>query len=397
MTKSYDIVIIGGGIQGCGIAQAASAAGYRCLLLEKTAIAAGTSSRSSKLIHGGLRYLESFDFSLVAKSIKERELLVRNAPGLVHHVPFYIPVYKTTTRSAWKIFVGLSLYALLGRLRRHARFKRIPKNKWSELDNLSNKDLKAVFQYWDAQTDDVKLTRAVMHSAIKLGAELICPAEFKGAKYHTNKKIYDIEFISEGDTSSCTANFVVNAAGPWFTEVQDKVSPKVESPAIDLVGGTHVVVNHFAPSGVYYVESPTDQRAIFFMPWYGKTMIGTTERVYSDSPDDIAPTQDEIDYLLSIAKHYFPTMDLTIDRSFAGLRVLPGGNKSVFKRPREVVLSQHKELPAYLALIGGKLTSYRATAEEVMDEVQSYFDKNKLAKKIRVIETKDIKLKPTSD
>ena len=163
------------------MAQAAAAAGYSVLVLEKTGIACATSCRSSKLIHGGLRYLESGQFNLVRESLRERETLLRIAPHLVKRLPFHIPVYKSSTRSTLTIRAGLSLYALLDNLKRRSHFSTVTRAEWDTLDGLDTTGLKAVFRYSDAQTDDAKLTQAVMRSAQTLGAELLCPAEFISA------------------------------------------------------------------------------------------------------------------------------------------------------------------------------------------------------------------------
>ena len=172
MAESYDLVIIGGGIHGAGIAQAAAARGLSVMVLEQSGIASGTSSRSSKLIHGGLRYLESGQFALVRECLHERTLLLKLAPQLVKLKSFYIPVYRDTTRRPWLLHLGLSLYALLGGLHPAVRFCRVPQSRWRNLDGLDTAQLEAVFQYNDAQTDDAALTRAVMRSAQQLGAQL---------------------------------------------------------------------------------------------------------------------------------------------------------------------------------------------------------------------------------
>jgi len=165
-----DIVVVGAGIQGAGVAQAAAAAGYSVLLLEQTGIASGTSSRSSKLIHGGLRYLESGQFRLVRECLRERALLLRNAPSFVRLAPHYIPVYRETRRRPLLLRAGLSLYAVLGGLHPEVRFRQLPRSAWSDLDGLNQDGLQAVFRYFDAQTDDAALTRAVVSSAQSLGA-----------------------------------------------------------------------------------------------------------------------------------------------------------------------------------------------------------------------------------
>ena len=213
-----ELVVVGGGIHGVGVAQAAAAAGHSCLLLEERALAAGTSRRSSKLVHGGLRYLESAQLGLVRESLRERELLLRNAPELVRLVPFNVPVYRDTTRPPWKIRAGLSLYALLGGLDRDDRFESLPRERWGELDGLSLEDLRAVFRYHDGQTDDAALTRAVMASARALGAELALPARFLGAA--RRERGWTVRYDHEGAERTVGCAALVNAAGPWVEEVR---------------------------------------------------------------------------------------------------------------------------------------------------------------------------------
>jgi glycerol-3-phosphate dehydrogenase len=377
--------VIGGGIQGCGVAQAAAAAGYSVILLEKAGLASATSSRSSKLIHGGLRYLESGQFHLVSESIHERELLIKNAPGLVRRVPFYIPLYKQTSRKSWQVFIGLSLYALLGHLKAIACFRRLPEKDWSSLDGLEEKNLKSVFQYTDAQTDDIKLTRAVMDSAIELGAELCCPAMFHSAVY--KDKQYIVNYEKDNQPGELTCNVLINAAGPWVNRVQEQITPQVKETPIELVQGAHIVIRQPAPRGVYYVESPNDRRAVFIMPWYEHTLVGTTETPFEGDPETILPTEHEIEYLKNIVHYYFPGYDTEILHSFAGVRVLPKGDKSMFNRPRDTVYFSDPGLPGYLALLGGKLTGYRATASKTIEKIASY-----LPAKENVIDTCDIKL-----
>lgn len=385
--QDIDVFIIGGGIQGCGVAQAAAAAGYKTVLVEQTALASATSSRSSKLIHGGLRYLESGQFALVAKSLAERERLLRNAPDLVHRLPFYIPVYKNSRRRAWQIKLGLSVYAALGRLQAFACFQTIEQHKWSQLDGLKQDGLHAVYRYWDAQTDDVELTRAVMYSAMQLGAQLICPAQFMAAQRIGDR--YQIDCQQGQHQLSLTSKVLINAAGPWVSNVHAKIHSTVQFPEIELVQGAHLILRQSAPSGVYYVESPSDQRAIFVMPWHGQTLIGTTETYVHDDPAKVQPTEHEVDYLRNIANYYFPYSDNSVLGQFAGIRVLPKSERRVFHRARDTFLFTHQDLPGYLALVGGKLTAYRATAEKVMQMLDRHlYDQTKR------IDTKDLKIEP---
>src|SRR6266404_570698 len=179
--KQYDVVVVGGGIHGAGVLQAAAAAGHSTLLIERLGLASGTSSRSSKLIHGGLRYLESGQFALVRESLRERAIHLRIASELVELKPFFIPVYRDTRRRPWQLKIGLWMYALLGGFDAATRFGSVPKAQWPSLDGLKTLDLDAVIRYHDAQTNDALLTRAVVKSALGLGAEIAMPANFARA------------------------------------------------------------------------------------------------------------------------------------------------------------------------------------------------------------------------
>lgn len=371
----YDIAIIGGGIQGVGVAQAAAAAGYTVAVFEQTGIASATSSKSSKLIHGGLRYLESGQFKLVRKSLLERERLIKLAPGLVKPVPFYIPIYKQTSRKSWEIGIGLFLYRILGNFKRYTRFKRIAisKNKMPPIKGLRNTDLKVVFQYYDAQTDDRLLTQAVMHSAQSLGATLLCPAkviqlDFKDDCYYIQTE--NTQMMPDTVPNTIKAKFIVNVSGPWVNDVLAKVTgTPVETVEYDLVQGTHIVIDTAAPEGVIYVEAPQDKRAVFIMPWKNKTLIGTTEKSYKGDPANVVATDEEIQYLKEIYTHYMPEQNVNVVDTFAGVRVLPKLETSFFSRPRDTLI--HSSAKNLLTLYGGKLTSYRATAEQVLDKIEN--------------------------
>jgi glycerol-3-phosphate dehydrogenase len=367
----YDLIIIGGGIHGAGIAQAAAAHGYSVLALEQSAIAAGTSSRSSKLIHGGLRYLESAQFNLVRECLHERTLLLKNAPDLVELKPFYIPVYSETSRTAWQIRAGLSLYSTLGGLSAETRFKIVPQREWARLDGLDLEDLHKVFRYYDAQTDDALLTEAVMRSAQSLGAELEMPAHFVSAERHGSR--YVVRYQTESQEIECETALLINAAGPWVNEVLQQVTPKVTSLDIDLIQGTHIILEGTVNQGIYYIEAPEDRRAVFVMPWKDKLMVGTTESYFHGNPAKVIPLAKEKIYLLQTLGYYFPRYRFTthqeIVSSFAGLRVLPKIDGSAFSRPRDTIFhTDEVQEPRLVTIYGGKLTAYRATAERLLHQ-----------------------------
>ena len=372
--KEYDVVIIGGGIHGAGVLQAAAAAGHKALLIERQALASGTSSRSSKLIHGGLRYLESGQFALVRESLRERAIHLRIASELVELKPFFIPVYRDTRRRPWQLKIGLWLYALLGGFDAAMRFGSVPEAQWPQLDGLKTQDLDAVIRYHDAQTDDALLTRAVVKSALGLGAELAMPARFTRAVLSDDGVA--VSYAVPGSSIEVKARVLVNAAGPWATQVARMVEPAIAVPDVDLVQGTHIVIPHPVTAGIYYVESPSDGRAVFVMPWAGATLIGTTETPYRGDPDKVHPLPEEEEYLLAVVRHYFPALKaLTrndITERFAGLRVLPAATQAAFDRSRETIFTTDRDAhPRVLCIYGGKLTGWRAAAVHVMQRISS--------------------------
>lgn len=360
----WDVLVVGGGIHGAGVFQAAAAAGLRALLLERERFACGTSSRSSKLIHGGLRYLESFELRLVRESLRERALLLANAPDLVRLVPFHVPVYRSTTRPPWKIRAGLSLYALLGGLGSQARFQALDRARWDDLDGLDTRDLEAVFRYFDGQTDDALLTRAVVASGVALGGEAREHAAlFAARRVGTG---WTVEWSEGGAARSASVATLVNAAGPWIEAVRGSIAPRPPGPAVDLVAGTHIELEGTLERGIYYVEA-ADRRAVFAMPWGARTLVGTTELVYEGDPARVEPTSGEIEYLRATFAHHFPRRPTQVLAAWAGLRVLPRAEGSAFSRSREThLVTDDPEVPRLVAIYGGKLTGYRATAQRAL-------------------------------
>lgn len=383
-----EVAVIGGGIQGAGVAQAAAAAGYEVMLFEKKAWGAGTSSNSSKLIHGGLRYLESGELNLVRQNLDERELLLRNAPDLVKPIPFYIPLYKDSKRPAWQIHIGLMLYRLLARFSRTSEFHRLDRRAWRYLDALKMHDLKAVFQYWDAQTDDRMLTRAIVKSAMDLGAKAFCPAEL--IKGERQAEGYKLLLTVKGKPVYCMAKTVVNAAGPWVNEVQGRLDSSLPQSNISLVRGAHIIIPGTLVKGIYYLQSPIDGRPFFATPWRDNIMVGTTETEHKGSLNEVSASPEEIEYLQRSFAHHFPDHDHSVIESFAGLRVLPASEEAANQRSRSTLfMLDNSELPRSLAIYGGKLTGYRHTGEEALAKLLPT-----LGEREPVTDTRALRIKP---
>ncbi|MDT8318624.1 MAG: FAD-dependent oxidoreductase [bacterium] len=378
----YDVAIIGGGIHGVGVAQAAAAAGYSVVLIEKAELAHGTSSRSSKLIHGGLRYLEGGHVNLVRECLYERQLLVKNAPDLVKLVPFHIPAYKETSRRPLELRAGLTIYGALTGFHKSARFHVVPRREWGSLDGIKMEGLQKVFRYFDAQTDDILLTRAVMDSARELGAELMEHTELSGAS--RDGKGWRLNIVHKGEEKDLQAGVLVNASGPWINLILERIEGAHRPRPVDLVQGSHIVLDNKVEKGIYYIEAPEDRRAVFVMPWYDKMLVGTTEKEFHGDPELTNPTSEEVDYLLATLTHYFPSFEGTtaadVVDSFAGLRVLPQAEGRAFSRPRETILMcDDDSAPSLLSIYGGKLTAYRATAEKVIKKLKWSLPERKAA------------------
>jgi len=356
----YDLIIIGAGIHGAAVARAASYDGYKVCVLEQYSQAATATSRSSsKLIHGGLRYLESFQFSLVKECLNERKVLLKTAPYLVKLVPFYIPVYKHNSRPGWMIYLGLLLYRLLG----GGKFKKVPKSEWNQLDGLSLTELKSVYQYFDAQTDDKQLATAVLDDAIKQGTQF--KPRHKVAAITCQQDLITVQ-TEQSEKFSC--KLLVNASGPWVNHTLKKITPTIIPLPIELIQGTHIILPRTLNKGVYYIEAD-DKRVVFAIPWQQHCLVGTTETLFTHEPEHCKPLQAEISYLLQTWNDAFNDKLMSSDvlESFSGLRVLPAKNSSTFKRKRDTIL--HQGIENVISIYGGKLTAHRATAETVMNMI----------------------------
>jgi glycerol-3-phosphate dehydrogenase len=261
---------------------------------------------------------------------------------------------------------GLTIYALFSGM----RFKTIAREHWPQLDGLSTRQLKSVFQYYDAQTDDQQLTEHVMAQAIELGTTLETRAVFVNAR--CDDQACHIQYRKDDQQLSASCRIIINAAGPWANQVLDRISPRPSMLEVDLVLGTHIIVPGQLEQGMYYLESPSDRRAVFVMPWKGHVMIGTTESHFNEPPRQVSAPREDIDYLISVYNHYFtrPISRQDVLETFAGLRVLPKSPGSFFHRSRSTIIhhdNSHK--PRVFTLYGGKLTSHRATARQLISQI----------------------------
>jgi glycerol-3-phosphate dehydrogenase len=374
--QHFDVIIIGAGINGAGIARDAAMRGLKVLLVDKSDPGSGTTSASTRLIHGGLRYLEHYEFGLVRESLRERETLLKIAPHLVRPLPITIPIYKHSRRGRATIRAGMIAYDLLSigkSLPRHRMLSR--RETLKQLPGLNPEGLLGSALYYDAQVEfPERLVLENVLAAREHGAEVLTYTRV--TKLLTEgDSVSTVEFVCEdGQTSCVRADVVVNATGPWVDRLLEQAP--VQSPR--LIGGTkgsHIVVPAFdgAPTTAIYIEAQSDRRPFFIIPWNGNYLIGTTDVRFEDDPDEVRSEPWEIDYLLAETNRAFPSVQLTREHilfTYSGVRPLARtGDKDEQSITRRHFIREHPRLRNLLSIVGGKLTTYRSLAEECVNTV----------------------------
>ncbi len=363
----FDAIIIGAGINGCGVAAELTARNQRVLLLERKAIGSGTSSKSSRLIHGGLRYLETARFGLVHEALRDRQELLVRYPQLVEMRPFYLPVYRSSPRPAWMIGAGLKLYDLLSGSYSEYKSRRIPKNDFNRhAPALSDQDLKAVFQYYDGKTDDLELTRQVAAEAHDNGCVI--------HEHIQVKKIGQLDdtFQVLTNRGSFSAPMLVNATGPWI----DEVNQEHQLPAnyhIRKISGIHIIIDGLLTADLMFMQ--TGGKRIFFIipePQYQRTIIGTTEREEHGPCDAVSYDDADIEYLLENINRYLRSdsiLKLTdVHDVWIGIRPLIARKNNPTDLSREYILDHHRQgRRQLLHIFGGKLTTFLSLARKSAD------------------------------
>lgn len=366
----WDAVVIGGGATGLGIALDAAARGMRVALIEQRDFSSGTSSRSSKLIHGGVRYLAQGNFALVREALAERAVLSRIAPGLVRPLEFVVPCYRVGERALLR--AGLGLYdqlagsASLGPTRWLTR-----RDTAQRLPGVSQKGLRGGVSYWDAQFDDAAMAIALMQTACALGAVAVNYVTCEQFKQSDGRIACVVARDAEtGERFELTTRCVFNAAGPWADALRADALSSVR-PVSTVSQGSHVVVDRrFMPGrAAMLVPRTSDGRVLFVLPWYGALLIGTTDLARSDTPLDPRPSRLEVRFLLDTAAGFLerkPT-ESDVQAAFSGLRPLLsiGRRQETSRLSREHVVLI--ELGNLVTVVGGKWTTYRRMAEDAVD------------------------------
>lgn len=384
--QAYDLLIVGGGINGAAVARDAAGRGLSVCLVEAGDPAGATSGASSKLIHGGLRYLEQFAFGLVRESLRERAIMLKIAPHLTRPCRFVLPLSKGQ-RPAWMMQLGLWLYDHLGGADSLPDATRIRLDDGSEWAEPLQPGFKEGFLYFDVQVDDARLVILTLRDAEARGADILTRTRFLGASRTAGQEqVWECRLQQGNEVQTVTARAVVNAAGPWVSEVLDTFSEarKTPHPDVQLVRGSHIVVPRCYEGDHAYTLQNEDGRVVFLLPFHEHwTLIGTTD-VRTDLPAESPQASiEEILYLCNAASRYLkhPVTEKQIVWTFAGLRPLYDDGKrsgktnpSTVTRDYRLVLEQSGNYEApLLSIFGGKLTTHRPLAEAVLDRLAPWF------------------------
>jgi len=395
-SETFDYVIVGGGITGAGIARDAALRGRRVALIEKNDFAFGTSSRSSKLVHGGVRYLETYEFGLVFEASTERRRLRHMAPYMVLPLPFLLPIYKGAKNGFYKIMAGMWLYDILALFRNIKRHKMLrPKEVLKIFPSLREDGLTGAPRYYDAGVDDARLTLVTLKAAHEHGAVIASYTEATGLVKEGGKTrgVVARDVLSGRDVT-IRGHVVISALGPWtdaILKMDDPQAPSLMRPT----KGVHFLVKRSRLGSDHALGyfSPRDNRLMFLIPWGEFSIIGTTDTDYKGDLDAVYADQDDVDYILDAINVQFPGVNLSRDdiiSTYAGVRPLVSEGKSDGKS-ESAVSREHKiwETPSGLICIaGGKLTTYRSMAKQLVDVAE---------RKLRQVSGQDVAGDPHSE
>ena len=384
---TYDLIVIGGGINGVAVARDGALRGLKTILIEKGDFGGGTTSWSSRLVHGGLRYLEYFEFNLVRESLREREILLQTAPHLVKPIQMTIPIYAQGSRSYWEIQAGMILYDLLSYDKSLPNHRMLGSKKMQQLFRaIEPKGCRGAAQYYDAQVEYAeRLCLEIVLSAQAAGADMLNYVTVTQLQRSGNRidslVCRDVETGEAIVVGGHDQTVVINTSGPWVDQVcrsgvkGNAPAPVGKTRKIGGTRGSHIIVDRFpgAPDEALYVEALTDGRPFFILPWLGMCLIGTTDIRHEGDLNKVHASNDEIDYLLNETNRVVPTAQLTRDSvrfTYAGVRPLPySEGKKTSSITRSHVLYDHisEQVENMVSLIGGKLTTHRQVGEEMVD------------------------------
>lgn len=383
--EKYDLVVIGGGITGAGILRDAALRGLKVALFERDDFASGTSSRSSKLIHGGLRYLEQLNLSLVFESTHERARLMRLSRNLVHPLPFLLPVHRSSRNGLLKIAAGMWLYDLLASFRNYRMHRVLGRRSLLAREPaIRPEGLRGGVLYYDAMTDDARLTLETVLDGVEAGGVAMNRTEVTGIAVTGGRvRAVAVRDRLTGREVEVATGCVICAAGPWTEAVLARIGAAETGPRLRPTKGTHIVLSRetLPLSHAVVMSSPLDGRVMFAIPWRGATVIGTTDTDHAGGADDVFADRADVDYLLASIRHYFPEVPVGPDDvigTWAGLRPLiapdvamdasSGLKPSQVSREHEITVDPR----GVVTVAGGKLTTYRLMAAETLARARGF-------------------------
>ncbi len=377
--EKFDLIVIGGGILGAGIARDAASRGMKVALVEKSDFASGTSSRSSKLIHGGIRYLENLEFGLVFEALNEREKLYELAPHLVHPLRFLLPIFSDFRVGFFKMGLGMWFYDFLALFQSQLHEKLNAEETLERMPWLKKDKLLGSYVYSDAYMDDDRLTHATLRSAHDLGACIVNYTKAEKALFDKNGKIIGVQVqdqLNKTKSFNLLGHHVISCVGPWTDELAPLFEKKWKK-SLRPTKGIHITIskNRLPLPEAVVMSVDKENRIVFGIPRHEMIIIGTTDTDYKENPDEVVANRADVEYLLKIVNEYFPGAQLTkqdIIATYAGVRPLvDDGSVTEGKTSREhkVLTTEH----GITFVMGGKYTTYRRISEQAMNEVLCYF------------------------
>lgn len=374
----FDLFVIGGGINGAGIARDAAGRGLSVMMCEKGDLAEGTSSRSGKLVHGGLRYLEYYEFRLVREALIEREVLLNSASHIIWPMRFVLP-HSPTDRPAWLVRLGLFLYDHLGGRKKLPGTRSLDLHRDPEGAPILDQYARG-FEYSDCWVDDARLVVLNAIDASAKGARILTRTACVSARRDQGTWVVQVRDQRSGEVRTVRARVLVNAAGPWVNDIIGRVVGSNSQRSVRLVKGSHIIVPKFWSGQQAYLVQNHDKRVIFINPYEGdKALIGTTDIPYEGRPEEVAADEKEIDYLITAVNRYFKEKLRRSDvlESFSGVRPLfddGKGNPSAVTRDYVFDLDETGGAPL-LSVFGGKITTFRKLSEHAMQRLAKFFPK----------------------
>ncbi|HVP20665.1 MAG TPA: glycerol-3-phosphate dehydrogenase/oxidase [Anaerolineaceae bacterium] len=375
LSQPWDIIVIGGGITGAGILRQATQKELKVLLVDANDFAFGTSSRSSKMVHGGFRYLRNRQYSVTHEAVREREWMLRAAPNLVTPLPFVIPRYRSSGMHSWETYFGVILYDLMAPKWHHRIFSN--KELCEKFPWLNQLGLLGGNEYYDAEMDDARLVLRIIRESVAIGGTALNYAAVTGLMRDRSGKICGVQITDRASSFEkqveCTSRVVINASGPWSDEIRHQIQ---EPPRLRKLRGSHLVFKFedFPLHSAVTLMHPVDNRAMFALPWEGTTLIGTTDldHIFNPSEEPFA-TEGEIEYIMQAIQAIFPGLHLGRDKiisTFSGLRpVINTGLADPSKESRAHVVWDEQGL---VTITGGKLTTFRIMAAEALQKASAY-------------------------